>query len=55
MTNEGGAVAKKLTRKCRMCGRRFKAATRRADWCSPACSQRAYRLRREVLKAGGIT
>jgi hypothetical protein len=35
-------------RRCRMCGRRFRAPTKRARYCSSACRQRAYRRRKEV-------
>ena len=44
-------MAKKLARRCRQCGRKFKGKTRRSEYCSVACKQRGYRLRRDAVSA----
>lgn len=44
-------MTKKLARRCRQCGRRFKGKTKRSDYCSGACKQRGYRLRRDAAVA----
>jgi len=36
-----------MTRTCKACGRWFESRTRRTSYCSTACKQRAYRLRKQ--------
>ena len=39
-----------IERKCKICGKPFMALTIESQYCSPACGQKAYKIRKREQK-----